>query len=296
MTLVDLIAQIDALKAEIDALRPIARESELRVLQKFRLDWNYHSNALEGNTLTYGETRAFLLHGVTAQGRPFRDYLDMKGHKEAIEYLEEFVCQHHELTEADIRWLHKVLLVEEHYVDAMTADGLPTRKLVHVGQYKQMPNSVRTSTGEMHFYASPEATPASMADLMNWYRRARARGELHPLLLAATFHIRFVNIHPFDDGNGRMARLLMNLILMQAGYVPVVINVNSKHEYLLALEKADSGELEDFILLVGQNLKHSLEIFLKAAHGESIDDTPSVEEQAAVLNAKLKRAADNQSK
>ncbi|MCB0090716.1 MAG: Fic family protein [Caldilineaceae bacterium] len=296
MTLVEVIAQIDALKAEINRLRPIARETELRVLQKFRLDWNYHSNALEGNTLTYGETRAFLLHGVTAQGRPFRDYLDMKGHKEAIEYLEEFVRQNHELTEADIRGLHKVLLVEDHYVDAITVDGVPTRKLVHVGQYKQMPNSVRTSTGEMHFYASPEETPASMADLLNWYRRERASGELHPLLLAATFHIRFVNIHPFDDGNGRMARLLMNLILMQAGYTPVVININSKHEYLLALEKADSGELEDFILLVGQNLKHSLDIFLKAAHGEPVDDTPSLAEQAAVLNAKLKNAADNQSK
>jgi Fic family protein len=106
---------------------------------------------------------------------------------------------------------------------------------------------------------------------------------LHPLLLAATFHLRFVNIHPFDDGNGRMARLLMNLILMQAGYVPVIIHTHSKGEYLLALEKADAGELEDFMVLIGSNLLHSLALFLRAARGERIDQFDELDHQVALL-------------
>lgn len=290
MELIDLIRRADELKAEIDALRPIDREQEQRILQKFRLDWNYHSNAIEGNTLTYGETRAFLLHGVTAQGKPFRDYLDIKGHRDAIEYLEEFVRQQHRLTESDIRALHKVLLVEPYEMPALTLDGQPTRRRIELGRYKSASNSVRTSTGEIHYYASPAETPALMADLMRWYHTELERNELHPLLLAATFHLRFVQIHPFDDGNGRMARLLMNLILMQAGYVPVIINTNSKGEYLLALEKADAGEPDDFFKLIGSNLVHSLETFLRGARGEPIDRREEFDQRVAQIQQQIDAA------
>ncbi len=285
MNLADLIQRIEQHQAEIAALRPIDREQEQRILQKFQIEWNYHSNALEGNTLTLGETWAFLLYGVTAQGKPFRDYLDIKGHRDAIEYLEEFVRQQQELTEKDLRELHKILLVEAYTMPALTADGLPTQRQIAVGRYKTASNAVRTSTGAMHFYASPAETPALMGELMQWYRQSKA--ELHPLLLAATFHLRFVTIHPFDDGNGRMARLLMNLLLMQAGYVPVIIQTESKGEYLLALEKADSGEPEDFILLIGRNLLHSLEIFLRGARGENFDHTAALTEQIAHLQQEL---------
>jgi Fic family protein len=287
MELAEIIQRADALKAEIDALRPIDREQEQRILQKFRLDWNYHSNAIEGNTLTYGETRAFLLHGVTAQGKPFRDYLDIKGHRDAIEYLEEFVRQQQPLTEADVRELHRVLLVEPYEMPAETPEGLPTRRRIALGRYKSTSNSVRTSPGEMHYYASPQETPALMGDLMRWYHQALATGELHPLLLAATFHLRFVSIHPFDDGNGRMARLLTNLILMQAGYAPVIINTNSKAEYLLALEQADAGEIEPFITLIGRNLIYSLELYLRGAKGERIENLDDLDQRVALLQQRL---------
>jgi Fic family protein len=287
MELVELLREIDRLKAEIDQLRPIDREQEQRILQKFRLDWNYHSNAIEGNTLTYGETRAFLLHGITAQGKPFRDYLDIKGHRDALEYLEQFVQEGHILTEADIRELHKVLLVEPYEMPAITAEGWPTKRRIAIGQYKTASNSVRTSTGEMHYYAAPHETPALMGDLMQWYRTAWEKRQLHPLLLAATFHLRFVAIHPFDDGNGRMARLLMNLVLMQAGYVPVIIHTESKNEYLLALEKADAGEVEGFIKLIGQSLLASLRFFLQAASGQPFDTMDTLVDSVAKLQKQL---------
>lgn len=136
-------------------------------MQKFRLNWNYHSNAIEGNTLSLGETRAFLLHGVTAKGKPFKDYLDIKGHNEAITYLEEFVRGQGFLTEAAIREIHKILLVEPYEVAALTPDGQPTKRRITLGQYKTWPNHVKTSTGEMHYYTTPEETPARMDDLMN---------------------------------------------------------------------------------------------------------------------------------
>ena len=191
--------------------------------------------------------------------------------------------------EADIRELHKMLLVEPYAMPAITLNGTPTTRRVEIGRYKTVSNSVQTSTGAIHFYATPEATPARMGDLMAWYRRVWGTGELHPLLIAATFHFRFVEIHPFDDGNGRMARLLLNLILMQAGYVPVIINTNTKAEYLLGLELADSGELAPFITLVGRNLLQSLALFLRGAQGKPIDEPADLDAKLAELQQRLQK-------
>ena len=289
MNLVELLPKIDELKAEIDALRPIASDQERRIMQKFRLDWTYHSNAIEGNTLTYGETRAFLLHDVTAQGKPFRDYLDMKGHHAAIDELLEIIQQKIPLTEATIRELHKMILVEPYEMPAVTMAGQPTKRRIVPGQYKSTPNHVETSTGEVHYYASPEETPARMADLVNWYRKQVEDEALHPLTLAATFHYQFANIHPFDDGNGRMARLLMNLILMQADYPPTIIPLDTKNEYLLALEQADADEnLEPFVLFVGQALLKSLELFLRGAQGEDIEEMGDLGKKLNLLESQLR--------
>lgn len=288
MTVQQIIKQVDALKLELDALRPIKPEQEQRIMQKLRLEWTYHSNAIEGNTLTFGETKAFLLHGITAQGKPFREYLDIEGHAEAIEYLQEFIRREEILTEAVIRELHKIILVRPYEVDAATQDGRLTKHTVQPGQYKSMPNHVRTSSGNIHYYASPEDTPIFMNELVAWYRGALAKGVLHPLILAATFHYRFVAIHPFDDGNGRMARLLMNLILMQAGYVPTIVQTGTKNEYLLALEKADEDDdLSDFIILLGASLIQSLDLYIRGAKGEAIEESGDLDKKLSILRKKL---------
>jgi Fic family protein len=286
-TLSELLTRVDALRDQVDALRPLDAAQEARLVQKLNLEWNYHSNAIEGNTLTLGETRAFLLYGITAQGKPFRDYLDIKGHHEAIRYLEELVRGGEVLTEAALRELHRILLVEAYDVDALTPDGRPTRRRIAIGQYKTAPHHVRTTTGEMHFYATPRETAALMGDLMAWYRREAEAAALHPLVLAATFHYRFVAIHPFDDGNDRMARLLTNLILMQHGFVPVVIPVEARGDYLLALEKADAGDLADFVLLVGQELIRSLELTLAAARGEPLEAPGGLDRRIERLREQL---------
>jgi Fic family protein len=229
------------LKKELDSLRPLNREQEQRIMQKFRLDWNFHSNHLEGNSLTYGETKALILFGITAQGKPLKDHLEIEGHNEAIEWVTERVKGEYPLTESFIRELHQLLLKAPYWVNAFTPEGAPTRKKVEIGQYKSQENYVLTDTGEVLRFASPRDTPVMMEDMMKWYQEKALSDSVNPILLAAEFHYRFIRIHPFDDGNGRAARILMNFILMKYGFPPVIIKTQDKSNYLSALRQADSG-------------------------------------------------------
>lgn len=143
-------------------------------MDKFRLDGNYHSDNPEGNSLTYGETRALLLFGLTASGKPFKDHPDIKGHNEAIQWIEEVLRQERPMNESFIRLLHEVLLKEPYQVDAITPDGQPTKRWVRIGQYKTVPKHVKTVTGAI--------LPVYLHPLLR--RRQRADGknpdELYP--------------------------------------------------------------------------------------------------------------------
>ncbi|MEZ5059240.1 MAG: Fic family protein [Saprospiraceae bacterium] len=242
----DTIKRSIELKKELDLLRPLKKEDELRIMQKFRLDWNFHSNNLEGNTLTYGETKALILFGITAQGKPLKDHFEITGHDEAVKWVSELVDQERPLTENFIRELHKLILKESYEVDAITPDGQPTKKKVNLGSFKTSPNHVKTKTGEIFRFSTPEETPALMTDLINWYREKNQEKDKNPILIAAEFHYKYIRIHPFDDGNGRTARILMNFILMQNGYPPVIIKTEDKENYFATLEQADAGILDPF--------------------------------------------------
>lgn len=146
---------------------------------------------------------------------------------------------------------------------------------------------MKTLTRAVHYYASPEETPPKMEELMLWLRENQEKKMLHTVALAATFHYRFVAIHPFDDGNGRMSRLLMNLFLMQDGYPPVMIRQEDRNAYYAALRQADAGNLEPFVAYIGENMLHSLEIYLRGAKGESIEEPNDWGKQVELL----KRAA-----
>ncbi len=278
---------IDALRNEIDSLRPLKPEQENRLLQKIRMDWNYHSNHIEGNTLTYGETKALLLWGITADGKPLRDHLEIKGHNEAVKYIMEILNgQVLDLTEHFIRELHKIIIPEEYFLDAKTSEGLPTKRKITPGDYKRTPNHVLTSTGEIFYFASPEETPAKMKDLMDWYKKESNEQNEHPLIITSMFHYQFVRIHPFDDGNGRMSRLLMNLILMKFGYPPVIIPTERRDDYINSLQYADSEDINKFIEFIGENLTESLKLWLKAAKGEPIEEYDDIVQMVKNLKKK----------
>lgn len=275
------------LKKELDALRPIDKEHEAIIMQKFRLDWNFHSNHLEGNALTYGETKALILFGVTAQGKTLKDHFEITGHNEAINWVIDMVKGERPLTENFIRELHELLLKESYEVDAITPDGKPTKKRINVGKYKSSPNHVQTKTGEIFHFATPEDTPARMTDLLNWYKEKSTEKEINPIFLAAEFHYRFIRIHPFDDGNGRTARILMNFILMQFGFPPVIIKSEDKENYFLALQLADAGNIEAFIGYIAKNLVRSLAIMIAGAKGESVEEPDDLDKEIALLEQRL---------
>ena len=270
------VARVDELKAELDAMRPLEADQVGQATQRLQLEWTYHSNAIEGNSLTYGETRALLMHGVTAKGKPLKDHLDIKGHREALDYLERVVQAGEPLSLVAIREMHKLLLGEPYEMWAEAPNGQRVRRMITPGQFKTEPNHVITATGEPYYYARPEEVPSLMQDLVDWARDAMAQAEgrtIHPIPLAADLHHRFAAIHPFDDGNGRMARLLMNLVLMRAGYVPAIMRQDRRPAYFGALAEADGGELGPLVQFVAEELDASLDLFLRALRGEPDPDS-----------------------
>ena len=257
----ELLQEVDALKKQIDDMRPLPEDVEDRIWQKLRLGWNYHSNAIEGNRLSYNETKAFLMEGTIAKDKPLKDHVDIRGHNEAINFVLSIEKETRPISEADIRNLHKMMLVEPYDIKTQTADGLPTTKRIALGEYKTLPNHVKTATGEIHYYSTPEETPAKMQELMEWYAEASANPEIHPVVIAALFHHRFVSIHPFDDGNGRLSRILMNLILMQNGFPPVIIIWSDSQDYYSLLGRADNDDFWPFVEYITGGVKDSLESF-----------------------------------
>ena len=284
----DVLATAEQLKNELDALRPLNPEAEARIMQKFRLDWNYHSNNLEGNSLTYGETKALILFGITAQGKPLKDHFEITGHNEALNWIVEIVKDKTELTEVFIRQLHQLLLKESYEVEAQTQNGKRAKKRIEVGKYKTQPNHVITQTGETFYFATPEETPAKMQEIIEWFRNEKEKPDINPIILAALFHYKFIRIHPFDDGNGRVARILMNFILMQYGFPPVIIKTSDKENYFSVLQQADAGIFEPFIEYIAENLVRSLEIMIKGAKGEDIEEPEDLDKELALLEGKLK--------
>ena len=286
------IEAITLLKEELDCLRPLRSEVVAQVEQKLRIEANYHSNAIEGNTLTFGETRSLILHGLTAHGKPMRDHLDIEGHDSAVKAIEAAVEDNLELTEVFIRNLHRVLLKEPYESVAETPEGIHIRRTISVGDYKTTPNNVLTSTGEIYYFTPPEQVKPAMSDLIDWYRRMEDAGE-HPIVIAATFHYRFVRIHPFDDGNGRMARLLMNMILIKHGYTVAMIRREGRDDYLDQLERADRSEdLAEFINYIASCCEYSLNLHLKAARGESIEDVDDIDKEIALFKQSLVTNSD----
>ena len=222
------------------ALQPLSEKDRERLSQRFTVDFNYNSNHIEGNTLTYGQTEILLLFGKVIGEADVRDVQEMAASNVGLKMMkEEAKVKETPLTQSFIRTLHKTLLREDYKVYRDLPGGIQTSYVIHAGQYKTRPNSVITRYGDRFEYASPEETPSLMADLVDWYNQAEQEGKLSPVELAALFHYRYIRIHPFEDGNGRIARLMVNFILTRHDYPMVVVRSRKKSEYLEALHQTD---------------------------------------------------------
>lgn len=220
-------------------LKPQREAAKDRLMKKFSIEFNFNSNHIEGNTLTYGQTEVLLLFGKVIGDAKMFDLEEMKAHNIGLQMVLSEAKSNNPLTESFIRQTHKILLREDYKVYRNLPGGVSTSYIVHAGCYKTRPNSVITSSGERFEYASPEETPGLMSDLVQWYQTEESKGELNPLELAALFHYRYIRIHPFEDGNGRIARLMMNYILAKHDYPAIVVPTKDKLQYLDALSTVD---------------------------------------------------------
>lgn len=221
-------------------LQPLSERDRERLSRRFTIEFNYNSNHIEGNTLTYGQTELLLLFGKVVGEADVKDVQDMTASNVSLKMMKtETVTKETPLTQSFIRTLHHTLLREDYTVYRMLPGGVQTSYVIHAGQYKTRPNSVITRYGDRFDYASPEETPALMTDLVDWYNKEERAGKLSPVELAALFHYRYIRIHPFEDGNGRIARLLVNYILARHDYPMIVVRSRKKQEYLEALHQAD---------------------------------------------------------
>lgn len=232
--------KVQDIMTQWSALQPLSEREQEMLSRRFTIDFNYNSNHIEGNTLTYGQTEILLLFGKIVGEAEVRDVQEMTASNVGLKMMrEEAQLKDIPLTQNFIRTLHKTLLREDYTVYRNLPGGETTSYVIHAGRYKTRPNSVITRYGDRFEYTSPEETPALMTDLVNWYNEAEQSGKFTPVELAAIFHYRYIRIHPFEDGNGRIARMMVNYILSRHGYPMIVVRSRKKDEYLEALHKTD---------------------------------------------------------
>lgn len=232
--------KIEDVMNEWNALQPLSDRDREMLSRRFTIDFNYNSNHIEGNTLTYGQTEILLMFGKIVGEADVRDVHEMTASNVGLKMMkEEALLKETPLTQHFIRTLHKTLLREDYTVYRTLPGGVQTSYVIHAGQYKTRPNSVITRYGDQFEYATPEDTSALMSDLVDWYNDAERSGKFTPIELAAIFHYRYIRIHPFEDGNGRIARLMVNYILTRHDYPMIVVRSRKKKEYLEALHRTD---------------------------------------------------------
>ena len=219
------IAQIDTLNEQIKKFRPISSPLLKQIKEYFRIGLTYSSNAIEGNTLTETETKVVLEDGLTIAGKPLKDHYEASGHSEAFDAVYK-LAEKKTLTEKDILNIHRLFYYR---LDKDNA-----------GKYRKVPVII-TGTD----YVPP--APGNVLGLMKRFvaKLPAMRRKLHPVIYAAKIHIEMVNIHPFVDGNGRTARLLMNLALFQAGYTITIIPPILRSDYIGLVKRSQTGKKED---------------------------------------------------
>lgn len=236
--------------------RPFPPYLVKKLREQFSIEMNYNSNAIEGNTLTLRETMLVLQQGITVKGKSLKDHLEVKNQAEAIEYLYEVAGGKKDIpiSEILIRNLHKLI--------TQNIDG------VEAGSYRTY--DVRI-IGSKHVPPPAFDVSHQMRDLLIWY--TENKNKLDIITLATEFKHRFVHIHPFGDGNGRVSRLIFNSILMKEGYPIVVILKNDRTKYYKALQKADKGKIEDFVFFISQAVERSLDLYMRAIKSSTKENT-----------------------
>lgn len=237
--------RLDEKLEKLHKLRPLSVNQVQKLREQLETEMTYNSNAIEGNSLTFRETWLVLHEGVTIKGKPLKDHLEARDHKEALEFLYELVSgKRCTISEHLVRQLHQLVVREtEKEYAGKYRDGA-----VMIGGSKQIP---------------PDAVdvPRLMQELIVWFRKNEKT--LHPIVLSALLHHKLVAIHPFFDGNGRTSRLFMNITLMRIGFPLAIILKTDRKKYYSVLQKADEGDAEPLVLFIAQAVERSLDIYIR---------------------------------
>lgn len=237
-----LLNEIDVLKKEIDQYRPLDTYLLEQIKEYYRIGLTYSSNALEGNTLTESETKIVLEEGITIGGKPLKDHFEAVGHSDAYYFMYQCI-QKIIFSEEDLKKFHHLFYFR---IDEQNAGSYLSKKVYLTGSKYPLPN--------------PQDIPSLMHE---WIEKTESqRKELHPVIFAAQAHKDFVFIHPFIDGNGRVARLLMNLILLQSGYTICIIPPILRREYIDGLEKAHVND-HNFVEFIARMVKETQRDYLR---------------------------------
>ncbi|WP_091258239.1 Fic family protein [Flavobacterium omnivorum] len=242
-TLQKILNEIDILKIKLDGFRQF---DSYRIAQALELEYTFESNRIEGNTMTLRETDLVINEGLTISGKSMREHLEVINHQEAIAYIKDLIQRNSSINEREVLSIHNLILRGIQPEDA--------------GRYRKVQVMIQ---GISHMPPQPFLVAKEMEDYFIWYETNKS--SLHPIVLAAEMHERLVTIHPFIDGNGRTSRLVMNLILLQNGYIIANIkgDYESRMQYYQTLEIAQTkNNKEDFLLFIAQIEKESLERYL----------------------------------
>ena len=242
-TLQKILDEIDVLKTKLDSFRLF---DSFRIAQALELEYTFESNRIEGNTMTLRETDLVINEGLTISGKSMREHLEVVNHQEAIAYIKDLTQKNTSINERELLSIHNLILRGIHPEDA--------------GRYRKAQVMIQ---GSSHVPPQPFLVTKEMEDFFSWYETNKS--SLHPIVLAAEIHERLVTIHPFIDGNGKTSRLVMNLILLQHGYIIANIkgDYDSRMQYYKTLETAQTNNnKEDFLLFIAQIEKESLERYL----------------------------------
>jgi Fic family protein len=253
-----LLARIENKKELLDGLRPLSAPAMNKLRDQILVEWIYNSNAIEGSTITLQETRLILETGLTVGGKSLREHFEVINHRDAIAYVEDLVASVEPVTSFHVCQIHKLVLSR---IDDENS-----------GKYRE--TQVRIADAA---FTPPESwlVPNLMTEWEAWLLAGGKH--YHPVELAALAHHRLVAIHPFIDGNGRTARLVMNLILMRAGYPPTVIQRINRRQYYRVLSQADTGKPAALVNFVGRAVERSLNLYLEACMLVRSAPSPEVE-------------------
>jgi Fic family protein len=290
MALREILNQIDGLQNKIESHGRLDKDVLNKIQYRFRLDWNYHSNAMEGNSLTQSETRSVMINNITIEGKPLRDVLEIRGHDTVITDILRIGKGELRLSEKRIKDIHKAIIHEDN-----------PKLAQKVGHWKTEPNYLINYKNEKYEFVLPDEVPEQMHTLINWLNAQRdliltgKETALHPVLLAFHFHLRYVGIHPFYDGNGRTARIFTNLILISFGYPPVIIEVGKKNIYnqYLADIQAYGGSPDLYLEFMCKQLTHSQEVVLIAIEGGDIEHPDDIDKKILLLEKELNAVDPN---